>query len=835
MFNNLTIKAKLALITVIAMVILGVLITLLSVNKATDALTHSEYRKLSSLQVTKSNEISDYFESLKSLLYSVANSQNTKDAFTAFKDGFEKLDEEIDLDTQFIKNELKKDFSRNYLDSVNYDVPNSTQRKSIENYLPKREEALIAQYIFITNNSEKLGEKNKLVYDERFDSSYMQAHKKYHLTYDKYLNEFGLYDIFMVDLDGNLIYTDFKEKDFATNLKDEVYSNTGIGKAYKKALKLKQNQIAFEDFAPYEPSYNSAASFIATPIFINEQKQGVLIFQMPVDNINKIMSFRGEYEKAGLGSTGEVLLVGQDYFMRNNSRFTKDIDNSVVQSLNSTIGVWKIQTKAIKQAFETNSLVKEISKDKDGDLALNVSGSIDIFNTTKWAVVAKVNKNEALKEASELRNIIGIIALGIIVLCIFVILFFINRVIVKPLKIFENSLINFFDYLNNKKDDVQHLPVKSNDEIGNMSTVINTNIDLVKSGLQEQEELIANASEVINSVNYGDLSLRITNRSSNKGLEQLKELINKMLDNLDLNINNILKVLDNYSNYDYLHSVENNDLKGEIAQLIKGINNLGDSITEMLVENKNLGESLKKGSVSLQNNVEVLNTSSNEAAASLEETAAALEEITSLVVTNTNKINEMNNYTNKLTSSVQDGEKYALDTTTAMDEINEQVKAISEAILIIDNIAFQTNILSLNAAVEAATAGEAGKGFAVVAQEVRNLATRSAEAATEIKHIVEKATQKANDGKTISTNMIEGYNTLNENISKTVELINDVSSASQEQKTGVEQVNDSINLLDRQTQKNASIASETKEISNQTNSLALKIVEDTNKKEFRGK
>ncbi|RXJ60954.1 methyl-accepting chemotaxis protein, partial [Halarcobacter anaerophilus] len=145
---------------------------------------------------------------------------------------------------------------------------------------------------------------------------------------------------------------------------------------------------------------------------------------------------------------------------------------------------------------------------------------------------------------------------------------------------------------------------------------------------------------------------------------------------------------------------------------------------------------------------------------------------------------------NELTQSAKEGEKLAQETTVSMDEINEQVNSINEAITVIDQIAFQTNILSLNAAVEAATAGEAGKGFAVVAQEVRNLAARSAEAAKEIKELVETATTKANSGKSIADKMIKGYNGLNDNISKTIEIISDVEMASKEQQTGIEQIND---------------------------------------------
>ncbi|MCG3716590.1 methyl-accepting chemotaxis protein, partial [Aliarcobacter butzleri] len=167
--------------------------------------------------------------------------------------------------------------------------------------------------------------------------------------------------------------------------------------------------------------------------------------------------------------------------------------------------------------------------------------------------------------------------------------------------------------------------------------------------------------------------------------------------------------------------------------------------------------------------------------------------------------------------------------------INNQVNLINDSISVIDQIAFQTNILSLNAAVEAATAGEAGKGFAVVAQEVRNLASRSAEAAREIKAIVENATSKANEGKEIANNMIEGYKELNINISETINLIGDIQNASKEQLLGIEQINDAVNSLDRQTQQNAMIASQTNDIAIVTEEIAKLVVKDANAKEFIGK
>ena len=255
----------------------------------------------------------------------------------------------------------------------------------------------------------------------------------------------------------------------------------------------------------------------------------------------------------------------------------------------------------------------------------------------------------------------------------------------------------------------------------------------------------------------------------------------------------------------------------------------------MLIENKSNGMTLDNSSKILLANVDKLNLSSNEAAASLEETAAALEEITSNIRNNTESISQMSRLSEGVTKSVNHGEELANQTTVAMDEINIQVNLVNEAISVIDQIAFQTNILSLNAAVEAATAGEAGKGFAVVAQEVRNLASRSAEAAKEIKSIVEEATKKANEGKDIANEMIQGYKSLNDSINSTINLISDVEMSSKEQLSGIEQINDAVNQLDQQTQQNAAISTQTNDIAITSDKIAKLIVEDANKKEFHGK
>jgi methyl-accepting chemotaxis protein len=335
-------------------------------------------------------------------------------------------------------------------------------------------------------------------------------------------------------------------------------------------------------------------------------------------------------------------------------------------------------------------------------------------------------------------------------------------------------------------------------------------------------------------VKNGWFSQKLTLPTSNLHLNKLKDNINNMLDNTKQRFITINKLLEQYADHNYTKSLELDGVEqgGVYDTFIKNINILRDSITIMLKDNKNNGEILKNSSTQLLHNVSSLSSASNQAAASLEETAAAIEQITSNISNNTHNIVQMASHGNEVKNSVAKGQKLASQTTKAMDKINEEVSSISEAIAVIDQISFQTNILSLNAAVEAATAGEAGKGFAVVAQEVRNLASRSADAANDIKSLVENATQKANEGKVVSDEMIDGYTHLNLSISKTLELISDVESASKEQLHGIEQINHAVAQIDQQTQQNAIISTSTKDIAIDTQNIAKTIVEDVERKKF---
>ena len=446
--------------------------------------------------------------------------------------------------------------------------------------------------------------------------------------------------------------------------------------------------------------------------------------------------------------------------------------------------------------------------------------------------------NKASLQGDEIYAQAKIVMISVIVISILLgiaVAFLIARSIGSSLNQLQNGLFSFFAYLNRESSNVELIKLDSKDEFGEMSKIVNQNIIKTQKGIEEDRKLIDETIAVLGEFEQGDLCQRLNISVSNPALMELKTVLNNMANNLENNIDNVLNILEEFSKYNYLNKIPTKNIKEHLLRLSTGVNDLGDSITAMLIDNKSNGLTLDESSNILLANVDKLNISSNEAAASLEETAAAIEEITSNIRSNTQNIAKMANFSNNVTKSASQGEKLANQTTVAMDEINVQVNLINDAISIIDQIAFQTNILSLNAAVEAATAGEAGRGFAVVAQEVRNLASRSAEAAKEIKIIVENATSKANQGKDIANHMINGYKELNENISQTINLISDIEMSSKEQLSGIEQINDAVNQLDQQTQQNAAVASQTHDVAVITDEIAKLVVSNANDKEFAGK
>ena len=395
----------------------------------------------------------------------------------------------------------------------------------------------------------------------------------------------------------------------------------------------------------------------------------------------------------------------------------------------------------------------------------------------------------------------------------------------------EEYLQNLMEFVFFKTNYIRVAEYIKNDEIGYILKELNQYVQQFDKTRKDDMHIMGEIVIALDKVSQGIYTTRISATTTNPMIHTLKTIVNNMLERTNKNIEDLGQIVGLYTEQDYTKQIQIDPIiKGRMLFTMERINQLGTELNSNAKQNLENGNLLESTSIQMSKSVDNLAHRANEQAASLEETAAALEEMTSITKNNTENALKMASLSKDVRDSVTLGEDLANKTASSMDEINSEVKAINEAISVIDNIAFQTNILSLNAAVEAATAGEAGKGFAVVAGEVRNLASRSAQAAKEIKDLVEKASHKTDEGKKISDEMIKGYKNLNSQIIETIEIIQNVSVASNEQLKGIEQINRAINTLDKATQENAAEASNVSLISEQTLKMAQILVQDAKTK-----
>jgi len=687
----MTIKAKVISTVFLLLVTLSLVITFIAVDKSSGAMLKANMNKLSSVEAAKHGEVEAYFSYLKGLLTSLAVQKSTEDAFVSLSEGFYKLQSELNLPLSEVKAKMVSNYENNYLNDVNYNVPNSAHRQSASAYIPHNENGVVAQYAFIVDNSAKLGEKNDMTYNAKYNSSYMQAHKKYHEGFNTFLKAYSLYDIFMVDLKGNVIYTDFKEKDFATNLKNGIYANTGLARAYTKGLALSKGKLAFDDFAPYEPSYNSPAAFISTPIYIEGVKKGVLIFQMPVDIINHIMRFGDKFKEAGLGESGECYLVGSDYEMRSNSRFQKDIKDPIVKALGTTIGVFKVKTTSTQNVInKSHPNGANVIKDYRGIDVISVYGSVNVFDTTTWAIVAEIDKAEAMEPAISLRNSIVIVSVILLIIAIIIAILLLNFTLVHPLSELERRAK---DLAHGEGDLTQRLRLVGKDEITAVSAYINDFIEKVQDTIIQAKET----------------------------------------------------------------STENSSVSEELARTSLQIGQKAEEESSIVGEVSSQGKELQT----------VLSTSIDEA------------KETELELNNAEKsLNNANNLIISLADDINERSQAESELSQNLSSLSSDANQVKEVLVVIGDIADQTNLLALNAAIEAARAGEHGRGFAVVADEVRKLAERTQKSLIEINSSISVIVQSITDASdSISHNAQEieklsgNANSVQDNISGSVEVM----------------------------------------------------------------
>ncbi|WP_459618393.1 methyl-accepting chemotaxis protein [Bordetella sp. 2513F-2] len=246
----------------------------------------------------------------------------------------------------------------------------------------------------------------------------------------------------------------------------------------------------------------------------------------------------------------------------------------------------------------------------------------------------------------------------------------------------------------------------------------------------------------------------------------------------------------------------------EIGQLFASLKRMQESLTRTVSTVRRGVEEINVGAREISAGNTDLSSRTEQQAASLEETAASMEELASTVKQNADNARQANQLAASASDVAERGGAAVSEVVSTMEGISASSRKISEIVSVIDGIAFQTNILALNAAVEAARAGEQGKGFAVVAGEVRSLAQRSAQAAKEIKQLIEDSVSKVGTG---SQQVERAGATMQEivaSVKRVTDIMGEISAASEEQSSGIDQVNRAVSQMDEVTQQNAALVEE---------------------------
>nr|WP_168710920.1 methyl-accepting chemotaxis protein [Ningiella ruwaisensis] len=915
------------------------LISIIATWLASSMTTDMANQNLEALKANKVVAIEKYGSTIVNQVLTASNDPNTATNLKSVIRGFEnaitqsldKQSEQNTLDEALnrLGNELAQYYNNEFL--PRYQTLNDGQGVDTNALISAlNPEAILLQHAYIQNNPAPLGSKHEM-FESALGNDYDSAHKLLHQSFKEYLERFGYYDIFLVDNKGFVVYSVYKELDFATNLLTGPYASSGLGQAFQASLNLSSpDEYALIDYAQYTPSYEAPASFISSPVFDGNIRIGTLIFQMPLDAITAVMS-----ERRGLGETGESYLVGEDMLMRSDSLKFPD-SYSVDASFRDGR---QVNTEAVTLGLSGKSGVIEQVNYQNEPV---ISGFIPVkFGSLDWVLIAEIESGEAYAAVSKLRWIVIGICLGVIGLVIYIAMRVSDKII-APVDAMKAAMASIAE----NTDFSQRVQVQSKDEIGQSATSLNLLLEKLEVSIKETNDVvtamsngdferqvesdfqgdlltlkqgvnrsskamkqsISEVNRVVGALAKGDFNTKITAEMQGD-LASLKDGVNTSADAVAEAIHHIMKLINAMSsgNFNYkanaslvgeydvlakqadsamssidsalnqidtvMADVANGKLSSRVSVALPGqlddikvkLNSSLDAVSNVFSETEQVLKSLSQGKLNKKIHTEfpgqfnILKVSANatvekltevvyeikqasvtvsagaediasgnsslsarteQQASDLEQTAASMDEITSTVKHTADNAVHANNIASEAKQHAQTGGKVVKEAVVAMEEINQASARIADIISVIDSIAFQTNLLALNAAVEAARAGEQGRGFAVVASEVRNLAGRSANAAKEIKSLIEDTVNKVEAGSELVNKSGKTLADIIQEVDNVSSIVSEISTAANEQSVGISEIHKAIESLQMLTQQNTALVEEAAAASEELGSQA---------------
>jgi len=386
-------------------------------KKLGDLNYQSKFDQLKSITSTKKRNVEYYFDIIRNQILTFSEDRMIIEAVKAFKGAFYKIDDGITALQQSNYREklseyYKAEFIPRLKDNTNFSAMASE-------FIPEDPRVVHLQHLYISGNIHPTGKKS-LLNSANDGSDYSRIHGLYHPILRNFLEKFGYYDIFLLDAEtGDMVYSVFKEVDFATSLLHGKYHQTNFGKVVKNAIASDdKNFVQLIDFEPYDPSYHAPASFIACPVYDAEDKIGIIVFQMPINKINQILTGNNKWREDGLGDTGETFMVGGDYKLRSISRqLIENMDEhvSALKKLNYDssllLQIRKMETSILMEEIKLESSSRALAGSTGTTMEKNSLG-IDVLSAyspleipdVHWIIMSSMTEEEASLTINSLRD-----------------------------------------------------------------------------------------------------------------------------------------------------------------------------------------------------------------------------------------------------------------------------------------------------------------------------------------------------------------------------------------------------------------------------------------------